>query len=401
MHTDCTKAIFHVGDIDKSKLKITLKDAKSGAAITPSVSLGCAKSGFVSVSGLAPNTAYAYELSSDGATVAGKFKTAPDYKNRTPPPDFTFAVLGKNHINDQPFDVPFRTNGGEYEIFEAIAAANPDFAIWACGADTLRPADTGSLEAMLARFAKSRAKKSARKLLLNAPNYGVMADAASGVGVADKHSPAAANARAAFEAIWALPQKNADGAYYAFSYADADFFVLDCCSQRSNLDFKQYMPQILGQEQIEWLMANLQASKANFKIIILNTPLANPVKSPENFTFAAGERKQLMDFLVLKRIEGVVVISANKNFGEITKFVRAGGYPIYDLTAGALTDRPAEDVQEMNYFRVPNSLVKCRSYALVKIDGPENDRRITLSFFDSKGKQLFALTLKLSQLKGS
>ncbi len=414
LHTDCTQAnLCVVADSPTQEIKISVKSANApqGDIVIFEKNANVNK---VKISNLLPNTLYEYEIKAnakqalenfakptkDVTTVKGSFKTAPDYKEKTPPPDFSFAVLGKVYQNDKLFDVPFRTNGGEYEIFETLANTKPNFAIWAGGTDTLRPADVGSQEAILARFIKSRALPLAQNFLNNIPSYGVMAKVSFGENNPDKFSPTAQNALDAFNAFWALPQKNTQGTFYTFSYADTDIFVLDCCSQRSNLDYKKNMPEILGEAQLTWLMANLSASKANFKIVITNIPFANPADNAENFTFAKKERKELLDFLALKKIEGVIFISANKNFAEATKLVRAGAYPLYEVTAGAFTDRPATDVSEMNYFRQPNSLVKNRSFLNVKVDGAEHDRHITIAVIDAKGNQQYALKLKQSELKG-
>lgn len=200
--------------------------------------------------------------------------------------------------------------------------------------------------------------------------------------------------------LWANPTSGAGGAKsYSFQYADAEFFVLDDCSNRSYLDYRNSRPAYLGERQLEWLMGALQNSKANFKFVVMSSPFANPANSRDNFAFSADERKRLSEFLVFSKIPGIVFLSANKPFGELSRLVRAGGYPIYDLTAGPLTGRPIEEVTEMNYFRVPSSAITKRSFAIVKIDGPENDRAVTFSFFDSKGAQLFSTTVKLSELK--
>ena len=113
---------------------------------------------------------------------------------------------------------------------------------------------------------------------------------------------------------------------------------------------------------------------------------------------AEAERKQLMDFLALNKIGGVVMLSANKPYGEITRHVRSNGYPILDVTAGPLTGRPATEIGEMNYFRMPSSAMLKRSFAQVKIDGAENARVITFTFFDSKGNAGFSTSLKESDL---
>ena len=82
-------------------------------------------------SGLNPGAKYEFSVkTADGAEIAkGSFKTRPDYKDRTPPPDFSFAVFGENYLNDKQFDPPYKTPGGEYEIYAAADAKNPAFSI--------------------------------------------------------------------------------------------------------------------------------------------------------------------------------------------------------------------------------------------------------------------------------
>jgi hypothetical protein len=55
----------------------------------------------------------------------------------------------------------------------------------------------------------------------------------------------------------------------------------------------------------------------------------------------------------------------------------------------------------MNYFRMPNSLTKVRSFVSIKVDGAETDRQAVISIIDSKGRILFTTTIKQSELKGS
>lgn len=353
-------------------------------------------------SGLKPGAAYEYSVkSADGAEIAkGSFKTKPDHKDRTPPPDFSFAVFGENYLNDKQFDPPYKTPGGEYEIYATADAKNPAFSIWADGMNTLRNADEDSASAKFLRGAAAREASGISALLSKRANYGVAARNSFYGRDNDSNSAGAAGASSAFDMLWANPAGGAGGAKsYSFKYADAEFFVLDDCSNRSYLDYRNSRPSYLGDRQLEWLMGALQNSKAGFKFVVMSSPFANPANSRDNFAFSADERKKLSEFLVFSKIPGIVFLSANKPFGELTRLVRAGGYPIYDLTAGPLTGRPIGEVTEMNYFRVPSSAVTRRSFAIVKVDGPESDRAVTFSFFDSKGEQLFSTTVKHSELK--
>lgn len=351
---------------------------------------------------LSPNTHYDYVVNtSDGKEIAkGSFKTQADFKDRTPPPDFSFAVFGENYLNDKEFDPPFKTPGAEYEIYAAADAKNPAFAIWVDGMNTLRNADLDSALAKLSRAANARNIPEIKGLLTKRANYGVVAQKSYFGKSKDANTANVRDCAEIFDFAWANPTSKFDKTKaYSFTYSDAEFFILDDCTNRSYFDYRAARPTYLGEAQLKWLMGALQNSKANFKFVILNSPFANPANNRDNFTFSADERKALNEFLVFAKIEGVVFISANKPYGELSRLIRAGGYPIYDLTAGPLTGRPAAEATEMNYFRIPNSTITKRSFAIVKVDGPENDRALTFSFFDSKGAEIFSTTVKLSELK--
>ncbi len=397
---DYTSAKISVFSGEKLSVKVSPADSANKQKCLVNCSKTSPSTSVVEIDGLSPATKYAYTISDSNETLAGTFKTSPDYLDRTPPPDFSFAVFGTNHFNDKPFDHPFKTEGGEYEIFATAQKNGTDFAVWAGGLDTLRNADKSSELAHISRFAKAAANPQAQKILLNMPNYGVVSGAAFGSNTADKFSATSKNAKSAFEKTWAWQFAADEAAYYSFSFSDAEFFVLDVCSRRSNLDFRSSLPEILGREQMTWLEANLAESKATFKIIVAGMPITNPVKSDTNFTFADRERKELLEFLASKKIGGLFVVSANKPYAEITRFIRAGAYPITELTAGASTARADGEQTQTNYFRMPSSLVKKRSFAVVKIFGAENDRQISVSIIGTNGETLFKTSLKNSELTG-
>ena len=341
---------------------------------------------------LEPNTEYKYIVNG----ISGSFKTKPDYLDRTPPPDFSFVVLGNNYINDKPYDTPFKTNGDEYGVYQSICTTNPAFVIWAGSQNVLRNADIGSASAIYNRLLQARTFEQSKKLFSTTANYGVP----NADKIADSSSVGALAKQTAFDRLWANPKSTEKTSRaYSFSYADVDFFVLDDFTNRTNLDYGNDRPKMLGQSQLNWLFNALANSKATFKFIVMNTPISNPVESAENFTFASEERKALLAFLSEKKIEGVVMISGKKGYGEITKLIRAGAYPIYELTTTPLTDRPAKEVKEMNYFRVPSSATLSRGFSQIKVEGAEGARTATMTFFNSKGEQGFSLTIKQADLK--
>ncbi|MBO7521939.1 MAG: alkaline phosphatase D family protein [Opitutales bacterium] len=353
---------------------------------------------------LKPGTKYSYKISAseDGKNAfEGSFKTSPDYEGRFAPPPFKIAILGKTHRNDPVYDEPFKTPGGGYEIFGAVKNQKPDAIVWAHNAAILRPSDWGSRGGIFARYRAERADPALKEMLVCAPNYGVMSADAYGAPGSDKSLWNRRDAVEAFKSFWGNPsfgvgsQENL-ATYFRFS--DVDVFILDDATNRNNLDYKNSRPEMFGEEQLNWLALALKNSKAKFKLVISNSPITNPVEAKGNFAFYKRERKYLLDFLLENKIGGVVFVSANKDYGEITRMQRAGAYRLLEITAGPATARPAQTPTEMNFFRASGTLVTERSFATITFEGEEGDRRLKIEAFNSAGKNLLTETVKASEL---
>lgn len=384
---------------------LTVRVFKDGFSKSYAVALDEFGIGKKNLWGLEPNSEYNYEIldAKGGVLFAGKLKTSPDYLTRTPPPDFSIAVFGKCHTNEALYDEAYKTPGGEYEIFGAALAKKPQAVIWAANADTLRTADLGSRGGYFSRFIHSRKQKESLPLLTAVQNIGVMAQNAYAVEKADKTSFSKGIAQDTFKAFWPNPtfgdENTPDNTMRTcFRYGDAEFFVVDDCSQKDNIEYNKKKREFLGRTQLNWLKQSLKASTANFKIVVMNTPVCNPAESFENFTMAKNEKNEFFDFVQREKISGLVFVSANKNYGEISRMVRAGAYPVFDITAGPTTARPAESAKELNYFRVPASGVFKRSFVLLNFSGKESARCLTVKFFDSKGAELFSQKIDLSDI---
>ena len=125
------------------------------------------------------------------------------------------------------------------------------------------------------------------------------------------------------------------GCWYDFSIGDIDFFMTDGRYYRS-----REAGQMLGPVQMEWLLDKLAASQAVFKVIAsgtLWTEFADKGGRDSWWGFPK-EREKLFRFLEEKRIEGVVLISADRHRSEVFKIERPDGYDIYEFESSKLTN---------------------------------------------------------------
>ena len=91
-------------------------------------------------------------------------------------PDFRFVIGSCAYINDPPYDRPGEPYGGEYEIFEQIAAQRPDFMIWLGDNVYLREPDWNSEAGILYRYTHTRSLPQLQKLLRICPHYAIWDD---------------------------------------------------------------------------------------------------------------------------------------------------------------------------------------------------------------------------------
>ena len=190
-----------------------------------------------------------------------------------------------------------------------------------------------------------------------------------------------------------------EGITTQFRYADADFFMLDVRSYRNDTPDTSTRPQILGQQQIEWLRQALLQSTATFKVIIAGAPILNPADSRSNLSFAESEHTELLQMLREARIAGLFFISGGKSYGELTRLVHANSYNLYDLTLGPLTANPGNNEEELNFFRQPGSSTFERHFALIEFNGSEAERALTIRIMSLDGKELWNRRIPASSLQ--
>ncbi|MGE9294794.1 MAG: alkaline phosphatase D family protein [Puniceicoccales bacterium] len=347
---------------------------------------------------LDPGTAYGYAVAVDGKQINFEhettFTTTPFFTDRAPPPDFTVALGSGHRVNDAAYDPLNRIPGDGYGAFLAILAKQPAFMLWAGNSVTLREPDWGSREAMIARYGKERSQPEMQSLMASVPQAAAFSRGEVGPENAGKHFRNLDDAHEVFDLFWPNPTtvSSVGGAVTTVRYGDAEFFLLD---DRSFRDMEQFdgKKQILGTEQIEWLRRALRESSATFKVVVLGTSALSPSDSTKNLKSAPNDQKELMEALTRDRTGSVVFVCGGKDFGELTKMVRANAPDLYELSLGPLTDRPTERTDELNFYRVPNTSTFTRQFATMRFHGSEDQRQLTISVFDSNGTQLWTQTI--------
>lgn len=356
----------------------------------------------LSMGPLDPGKPYTYWVSQtpSGAGTPHTFKTPANYRDRTPPPDYTVAFGGGHYDNDPDYDPPFKTPGGDYAIFKTILAQKPDAMFWLGDNVILREGDRGSRAGILARYEKARSTPELQPLLSSVPNLAVWGAGETANG--DTYAWNLDTLKEAFRLNWANPSFGVPGLnanITQFRWNDAEFFLLDDRSFRAQGDVVKKNNAVLGIDQIAWLVEALARSDATFKVIVSNTSLLAPVNEKNETSLVTPERAVLADALRNRNISGLIFISGGKPYGETSKFVRANAGDLHDFNVGPLTARPDMAPSAINYMKVPGSTTRGHQFATLSFTGPESDRAATVTVFDATGKELYTQRLPRILLK--
>jgi alkaline phosphatase D len=206
--------------------------------------------------------------------------------------------------------------------------------------------------------------------------------------------------------VWRVFRENWNNPYYAggekqpgcwfdFSIGDVDFFMLDCRYYRMRPKAKN--PSMLGGVQKDWLFEKLKASKGTFKVLASSVPWAFGTKPGSRDTWEGykSEREEIFSFLQKNKIEGVLLLSADRHRSDVWKIERPNAYDLYEFESSKLTNVHTHKLMPGALFGYNK---KC-SFGLLSFDTTLPDPQVTYRIISIDNEAIHTLTLKRSQVK--
>jgi alkaline phosphatase D len=114
------------------------------------------------------------------------------------------------------------------------------------------------------------------------------------------------------------------------------------------------------------------------------------------------EYDEIMSFLKISNISGVLFLTGDRHHSEIIKVEREGTYPLYDVTASPLTSgtHVFSGPEKNNPYRI-YGLDQKQNYTKFSFSGARNQRKLTVEFFGVKGEKLGEWMVNENELKNS
>jgi len=354
-----------------------------------------------------PGNRYSYSIFLNGKLYnlpyKTTFQTPPLWQWRGNPPDFTVALGSCLYVNEPRYDRPGKPYGSDYDIFSIIHNQQPTLMLWLGDNTYLREADWDSRTGIFHRYSHTRALPEMQPLLASTHHYAIWDDHDYGPNDSDKGFYNKNITFDAFTTFWANPGYGFDDKKCitsTFEWGDVQFFLLDNRSFRTANKRETGKSEILGDDQIEWLLHNLASSKATFKIIAIGGQTISSAAIFENFATRPEERKKLLDGIEKENIKGVFFLSGDRHFTELSKMNRALKYPLYDLTCSPLTSGIHKKAfEENNMYRETETLVMDHNFAILSFSGDIKNRLMRITVYNAQGKKKWATTISSNDLQ--
>ena len=185
-----------------------------------------------------------------------------------------------------------------------------------------------------------------------------------------------------------------------FQFHDVDFFLLDDRWFRSP-DHRKYTDRtMLGKAQLEWLLDALATSEASFKIVATGNMVLSTAAVAENYGIYPQEQAYLIEQLQKEKIPGVVFLTGDRHYTELSRYTSSDGYILYDLTCSPFTSgvNTAGD-RESNAWRVPGTVVMDHNFASIRFSGPEKERVMTITIYNWEGIKQWEREIRADEWK--
>jgi alkaline phosphatase D len=149
------------------------------------------------------------------------------------------------------------------------------------------------------------------------------------------------------------------------------------------LDYSPYTngdSSLVGEEQWQWLEQQLLLP-ADLRIIASSTQFGITHNGYEAWANFPHEQKRFLELIKKTKAEGVIFISGDVHYAEISKLTESGLYPIYDVTSSGITSTWE--------FATPNDN---------RIDGPVMENHVGLLLIDWSHENI---TMQIHDVSGT
>ena len=304
-------------------------------------------------------------------------------------------------------------------IFDVVVKHNPDYFIFL--GDNIY-GDTEDMNVLKAKYQQLADKPTFQNLKQNTEILATWDDHDYGENDAGRHYPFKAESKEIFLDFFDEPKdsdrRKHEGIYTSYlkqiDDKELQIILLDVRTFRDNVkrntgEFKEdnryfynldYAPYqtadstFLGNEQWKWLEKELQ-KPADVRIIGTGSQFGIEYNGYEAWANFPHEQKRLLNLIKKTKADGVLFISGDVHYAEISKLEEPDVYPIYDVTSSGLSSNWHFATPNKNRIEGP---VMENHFGLITIDWALKTPEIKMEVWDKTDNQRLEYTINLDDI---
>lgn len=276
--------------------------------------------------------------------------------------------------------------------------------------------DTEDMGVLQGKYDKLAAKPEFQALRSAVPILSVWDDHDYGSNDAGKEYAKKAESKQIFMDFWKVPEVSPrrmhEGIYGSERFESGgktlQIVLLDTRWFRDALKFSEgppnkndYQPDadptktLLGEAQWQWLDAELR-KPADVRILVSSIQFAHAYNGYESWNNLPLEQTRMVRTLRTTGAKGVVFLSGDVHWGEISVRKFDEGYPLIDVTSSGLTEEWPRT--EANMYRIGDP-VSDNNFGMLDIDWKASDPTLSFQLIDVNGQVRASHQVKLSALQ--
>ncbi len=279
-------------------------------------------------------------------------------------------------------------------------------------------ADTSDMDVMRAKYAKLASNDGFKALTSGAQVMATWDDHDYGVNDGGATYPQRVAAQQAFLDFWGepadSPKRQRPGIYEAKRFGPPgkrlQVIMLDTRYFRSPLKTGPrqlggpYVPDndpektILGEAQWKWLEEQLR-KPADLRVIASGMQVVAESAGQETWANLPHEQTRLFDLVQSTAAGGVIFVSGDRHWAEMSIANDGVAYPLLDATSSSFNQKHPRGTPTRNRFRAIKQTYHEENFGVINIDWDAADPTVTIEVRDLAGKAQLKKTLRLSELQ--
>ncbi|WP_404396932.1 alkaline phosphatase D family protein [Idiomarina loihiensis] len=310
----------------------------------------------------------------------------------------------------------------EMPIFKSIIQDQPEVFVFL--GDNVY-GDTEDMSELKQKYKKLGANSGFKNLKEQAELIAIWDDHDYGANDAGKNYPEKEASRQIMLDFWEEPENSPrrtreHGIYTSYTYGEGEESIhvilpdlrwnrddiahvtrSEYSNERAPKNMGPYIPDntnsatMIGEKQWEWLEKELQ-KPGRIKVIGSSLQLLADFTGWESWANFPADRQRLFDLIKKHEVNGVILISGDTHWGEVSYYDENLDYPLWEVTSSGLTQEWKNVSPNKHRVGQPISTV---NYGALDVDWEKQDPVITLGLYDETGDVVNEHRFRLSTLE--